>query len=315
MAKVLQTAEGVDAVRVLSMPDFDVVPYSQRYLALAGRLGLDFSNILFLLDHLPLALTGPSHEAQRADVARLLGERRAAVSAALPDLLALHFAPLSRPGRVEVMGQCVLPFVDALLNVLTGIALEPATAKLVSRVFSQAMGVALRRELEDQAALLRKLIETRFPGESALRQGSRLALLVLGRDALSGTLACSLHHHLKRLDGAPLTSAGLDEVPTHTGVPYIDRVARDGISADVRCRLQTLEGAGPEERMRFFGAGAHVCLGRAITLDMFRAVSGHLLTLPVSARVTAYQLRKDDVFAMPETFSVAVTAAGEPHDP
>lgn len=337
MARILQTVEGAKAVRVLSHPDYEVVPYAARYLALADRLGLDFSNIMVLLDHLPLAISGASHDAQRADVARLMAERRVAAMAALPQIMDLHFAALGRAGSVDLMADCVQPAVDSLLQTLADVAFATNEASLVSRVFSRTMGVAQRRTLEAEAARLRALIRKTHPNEPDLRHGSRLALLVLGRDALSGTLGRSLHHHLVSLSGQPqsgqfrsgdispdqtlpgqtransplhgqqLYGQPLPVVPTHTGVPYVDRISRQGTAPDIRCRLGSLEGGTADERLRFFGSGAHVCLGRALTLDLFAAVSAQLATFRTRVTVTDYHLRKDDVFAMPQVLQVTVT--------
>jgi hypothetical protein len=41
-----------------------------------------------------------------------------------------------------------------------------------------------------------------------------------------------------------------------------------------------------------------------VTLDLFRTVSAHLSGMQTRLRVTAYRLRKDDVFALPDIFEV-----------
>lgn len=307
MTAKIQMVEGAEAVRFLADPDYDVVPYHDRYAALADRLQLDFSNILYLLDHLPLALRETAHVDQRADVARLLADRRPHVAAALPAIIARHFAGLSRPGPCNLLDDCVKPTVEAMIATLIAADLSPTTANLVSRVFSQAMGVAQRRAMNAELAGLRRQIALAHPDESVLRQGSRLALVVLGRDALIGTLSRSLHAHLLDLDGRPLRTHPMPEVPTHTGVPYIDREAKADHGDVVRCRLQALEAAAPAERLRFFGAGPHVCLGRVLTLELFHQVSAHLSGLATSVRVDTFHLRKDDVFALPDIFTAWVS--------
>ncbi len=88
---------------------FSVVPYAERYASLGERLNLDFSNILFTLDHVPLCLDGPDHAEQRADVARLIAERRALVAAAIPGIVAQAFAPMAVPGRHDLLTEVVVP--------------------------------------------------------------------------------------------------------------------------------------------------------------------------------------------------------------
>ena len=308
MAAKLQTADGMEAARILAHPTYDVVPYAAWCESLADRLGLDFGNILTLPDRLPQAMRGVAHEEQRADVARLLAERRTAIADALPVLVERYFAVLRRPGDCDVLAECIWPLVDGLIKVMSDVAVDASTARLVSRVFSQAMGVAQRRTLDAELAGLLAQIRTAHPEENRLRQGSRLAVVVLGRDAMTGTLARSLHAHFAALGGQPLSARPLADVPTHTGVPYIDRVpkADHPDNPAIRCNLFTLEGAEPPDRMRFFGAGPHVCLGRMVTLDLFRTVSAHLSGFETKVQVTAYPLRKDDVFSLPDVFETRV---------
>ena len=304
------------ATEVLGSTDFSVVPYGDRYAALGARLKLNFDNILFALHHVPLCLDGPAHAEQRADMARLIGERRPAVTAALPGIVQTSFAVLSEPGPQDLLGRLVLPCVDALICVLAGTDLEFDRDALTSRIFSQSLGVARRKRLEREVADLVARMTATFPGDTPLRLGSRLSLAILGRDALIGTLALSLHDMLVKSTGRPLSETPLDMIPTHTGVPYIDRQAR--CPADVggaavapgdvvRCMLQSLEGADESARLRFFGAGAHLCLGRAVTLDLFEQIARHLATVQTRVTVTEFALRDDDVFACPETFNITVS--------
>ena len=309
------TVSDTEAPGVLASPEFDVVPYAGRYAALAARLGLDFGAILDMLGHIPLCLSGADHAAQRQDVARLLGETRSRVQAALPGLAARHLAPLARPGEVELMEAAVLPLVDEVIALLVGIPTGLPADTLISRVFSQAIGVAQRRRLEAEAAGLAARLAAAFPDEAPLRRGSRLALAVLGRDALIGTVARSLHAHVAGLDGAPLSARPMPEVPSHTGVPYIDRMARAdtrlgdrpvAAGEGVRCALASLEGGAEADRLRFFGAGPHVCLGRPLALELFAAISAHVAGLSVRVEILDYRLRRDDVFALPEVFKVRI---------
>jgi hypothetical protein len=307
LAASVHPVEGAEAVRILAHPDYDVVPYHDRVGALADRLQVDFGDILYLLDHLPLALRGMAHTDQRADVARLLADRRAPVSALLPDMVARHFRVLSQPGQHDLLAACMTPLVEALIATIVEADLSGTTANLVSRVFSQSMGPAQRRQMNAELAGLRRQIALAHPDETGLRHGSRLALVVLGRDALIGTLARSLHAHLLTLAGRPLRSIVMPAVPTHTGVPYIDRESRTDPTQVMRCRLQALEATEPNERLRFFGAGPHVCLGRVLTLDLFQQVSAHLADVESRITVTEFHLRKDDVFALPDVFTVTVS--------
>lgn len=314
---MMLSVRGNAAVQVLASPAFAAVPYAARYDALAERLKLDFSAIIFSLSHLPLGLRGLEHAAQRADVARLMAERRGALAAALPGIVARSFACLNVPGEHEVMAAAIVPCVDAVIGEMVGMPPDLAADSLVSRVFSQKIGVAQRRRLEGELArLIARLVEA-FPGESDERIGSRLTLVVLGRDSLFGTLGNSLRALFDQADGRALSGFRLAVPPSHTGVPYIDReaVADTAVSGRlvengtvVRCMLDSLEGADDAARLRFFGHGAHLCLGRAAALDLFGVLAEHLAGLSARVRVLEVVPRDCDVFSIPDKFIIEVEA-------
>jgi hypothetical protein len=244
-----------------------------------------------------------------------MAERRAAVAVALPAIVARGFSVLGRPGRVDMLADCIHPVVEAIIAELIGTATGLTSDALVSRVFSQALGVAQRLRMEAELAQLRSHLEARYGTDEAERNGSRMALAVLGRDALIGTLGCSLHAHFQALAGAPLSSKPLPRVPTHTGVPYIDRRARAaGQVAEmalhegdvVRCRLQSLEDGTDADRLRFFGSGPHLCLGRAVSTDLFAELSAYLSGLTTRPCDIGFSLRRDDVFSVPKSFTVRI---------
>ena len=58
--------------------------------------------------------------------------------------------------------------------------------------------------------------------------------------------------------------------------------------------------------MRFWGFGAHLCLGRKLSLQIWRGITTELLTLAPVVTVTRYGLLRDDVFAIPGTFEIEV---------
>lgn len=305
-----------DATAVLASPDFDVVRYGDRYGQLAERLGLDFDAIRFALDHIPLCLRGEDHAAQRARIGRIIAENRPALIAAMPAMLDQGLACLAEPGEHDVMAHCIGPIVDGTISALCGSATGLTPDTLVSRVFSQSLGIAKRQRMEAEMAALRDRMVAAFPGLAPQDLGARLALAILGHDALVGTLARSIHAHIDACAGGPLNARPFDKIPTHTGVPYIDREALTQATVGgqthapgdhLRCQIGSLEAEGPAERMRFFGAGAHVCLGKPLSLELLGGIRDRLARMTTRVTITDYRLRKDDVFLLPETFTITVT--------
>lgn len=313
-SKPVRAALGDQALEVLASQDFHTVPYGARQDALAQRLGIDLSAVTFALTHVPLALNGPEHRRKRAAIGRAIRDGQRELIPHLPTLVETHFGPLARPGDVDVMDRCVTPFITAALARLTGC--DPKTdMSMVSRIFSQSIGVSQRKRMQAQIAALRAELSEKYPNDDEA-VGERIALLALGRDALVGTIALSLLKHLQDLSGAPLSSCPMAATPTRTGVPYIDRSAREGARFDghdlaegeqVRCQLASLEEAPKLEASRFFGAGAHVCLGRPISMTLFAEIADYLSAVNTHIDVLDFALRKDDVFRLPDRFTVRVS--------
>ena len=104
--------------------------------------------------------------------------------------------------------------LNPLVNDIMGIISDIDQAQLnhcssVSAVFDRSIGIAKRRRIADEIAALRKGITDRLgPGASEEDVGLRLALLILGRDALTGTLGESLHRLFERNPGHRLSEIG-----------------------------------------------------------------------------------------------------------
>lgn len=298
-----------DALRILADPDYIPVAYGARHHRLAERLGLDFSAILFAIAHIPLCQSGAVHQAARARLARLIGATKGQVETAIPEHVARHMAPLSVPGPTDVLGEVIGPLVSDVLSDLVGLPLGLEVDSLVSGVFSQSMGVAKRRRMEAELADILDRIR-QITGGSEQEVGDRLALAILGRDALFGTLGVSLAAQINAAAGRPIGQVAWPELPPETGVPYIDRcpAAPDSTAPDVRLHLKTLEASeDPRARLKFFGSGLHTCLGRATSLALWTAMGQALAQNQRQVTVSAWCLRRDDVFQCPEQFEVVVT--------
>lgn len=307
-----------DPAEILRAAALDVVPYGARHAALAERLGIDLSATVFALDHIPLCLERARHPPRRRAIAELIAAGTPALRADLPALVARHFAPFFRPGRIEALAGAVQPCVAAVLSRLAGFDLGLAPDTLVSRIFSPALGPARRRRMEAELRGLIARIRAAHPAADAAETGTRLALAILGHDALTGTLAASLAAILPADAPRPLAALGWEATPPRTGVPYIDRLAlRDVRVGDravaagevVRARLDRYEAAPAAARTAFFGAGAHLCLGRPLSLDLWAEIADQMRAATTAARLVAAPLRRDDVFHMPERLDVEVTPA------
>lgn len=300
--------------QVLGGPEFEPVTYAERHRMLGARLGFDVSEILRAIRAIPLCQRGAAHAETRRRLAGLIAEgsgRVAEFSATeLPEMVRRLF----EPGRHDVMGEFIHPCVDRILEGTIGLAPQAPGDTVISRVFSQSMGVARRRRMNSELGALRARLSEAFPQMSTEETDDRIALSILGTDTLRGTIGCSLHAVLTGgADGGPRRDHA--SLPPRTGVPYIDREAMvptvvEGQAHDAgvtfRACLEALEAADMAGRMRFWGFGAHTCLGRRMSLQVWRGITAELTRLAPQVEVTRYTLARDDVFAIPDCFEIEV---------
>ena len=74
----------------------------------------------------------------------------------------------------------------------------------------------------------------------------------------------------------------------------------------LRIFLQALAYAQePRSRTGFFGAGAHACLGRPLSIEVWRAMTEQLSRVSLRAHIFSYTARTSDyVFTCPEELEV-----------
>lgn len=307
-------ARNATALAVLSSDSFGVTPHIQFTAALAERLKLDLSATLLVMRQLPLWSDGPRHATLRRDVASFLAEdRRAKTQTAARRMCdSIHTALVDASGEIDLLA-LIRDLADTFMEEVTGLPRFAPEGTALPNIFSSNIGVAARRTLD--AALRRQLEVARslFPAEDDTRLALRVGQWVMGRDALIGTLGLTLNRHLTALQGAPLCKHPLPKVPTDTGVAVIGRISQEdtqvdgcpvGAGALVECRLDSFSQGTETERLRFFGAGAHVCIGRPLGLEFFAVVANELNRCQFGLHVVQFVRKEDDVFDIPSTFRV-----------
>lgn len=306
--------KGETAIAVLASQDFDVLAFGPRHAHLAERTGVDLSAVVQMMDYVPLTLRGDAHRAARQQAARVMGFGHANAVALLPDLARQLAQVLKTPGRHDLMTAVVAPMTDALVSALVGVPLQSPPDSMIARVFSETIGIAKRRRMNDEMAVLLARVEKAFPHEGAATHGARVSMAVLGRDATIGTIGMSLHHWLQGVQGV-IADHPLAPQPTRTGVPSISRQALRDTTLQgcpvaqgkiLVCDMQSLETNDAADHLRFFGAGAHVCLGRRLTLALFVAMADAVAGVTTRVDKVEMTLRRDDIFAIPDALWVTV---------
>ncbi|MEO1776734.1 MAG: hypothetical protein AAFS07_17480 [Pseudomonadota bacterium] len=310
--RLIDVLDQDEVLKVLSDDRFVPVDYGDRHAALGDRLGLDFSAITFAIEHIPLCQHGERHAESRKRMAQVIADGRARMVARIPEHVERRLAPLRVPGRHDAIDAIVNPLVNDLISDLIGVKLDVGPDSNVSGIFSQAAGVSKRKRMQAELQTLRERLEEAFGDQGVAAVGDRVGLAILGRDATLGTLSFSMAAHIERAEGRPLSTVVAEPTPTHTGVPYVDRRPVPGLEEVAaepqrRVHLSAFEEAeNARDRHKFFGAGIHVCLGRPLTLDLWKHVAAYMADCDRQVRVLELRTRKDDVFRCPDIFQIEV---------
>ena len=97
--------------RLLSSPDARPATYSDDYVLLQERFGIDFSNVLFAFSQVPLCLHDEPHRHARRRFAGFLTARKSDIAHSIAKGVEAHLAILRQEGEVEIMRQVFTPLV------------------------------------------------------------------------------------------------------------------------------------------------------------------------------------------------------------
>ena len=318
---VVVAPEDIDAL--LRRPELKEFPTDgvaiHEYLE--KRLDRGLPNLRFAFAHLPLCLEGAEHRSVRRAMAEYLTERRGAMATAVPRLVDQWLGVLETKDEIELVTEVLEPLVGDLIGALTGIDLSgKPTLWRVSSVFDRLIGFNKRLEQEDAVAALRELIREKIGANgSEEEEVVILSYLVLGRNSLGGTLCESLYRLLAANEGRKLSEIPFPVFPNETGVPYIERIVtadieQGGVSyrAGDRVRLQMQSLAYSDrasERARIFGIGAHACLGKQLSMDVWGAIGRKLAGNHRRVTVRGYAVRTwDFIFTCPTKIQIGLSA-------
>jgi hypothetical protein len=309
-----------DAKSLLTTPHLRVVAFGDAYGELERRTAHSFPNLLFAFRHVPLCLNGSDHRDARRRIADFLSRRRAGFAAAVPGMVDRHFAVLDRQSDVDLMDDVLNPLVAEFIGALTETKItDGGSIRRASLIFDRMLGLKKRLQLEEEIGSIRAMIR-QSPGAdlSEEDEGLRLALFVLGHDALLGTLGENLYQILKANSKRRLDEIAFPAIPVETGVPYVERVVAEpfehaGIAFSrgerIRVLMQGLVySAEAEDRARMFGVGLHACLGRQMSLDIWARITAKLSKTRRTVEILSYAMRTGDyVFTCPSLLLIRVS--------
>jgi len=289
---------------LLRHPDVDVIDFRGVVASLSARFGQDFSHSAAVLDHVTLGLSGPEHLAARRAQTLFLKARAEPALDAFRSTLGpdLAVAAARRDEAFDFAFDVLAPALGALFVTLTGVAGDaPGATPSLSQLFDRYLGVNRRLQIEKRlGARLVELAAAKVAPEEALM---RVALTVVGADSLFAALCESLRAVLAEAPDMRLCDIDWPAAMPRTGVPYVDRFARKAIEIDgqtiaagarLRLYVEAIAFAEPERATDLFGVGAHLCLGKAISQQVWLDLTAALAALPVRLSLIEHAWRRSD---------------------
>ncbi len=315
-AWVVASARQCEAI--LLSPHLSVSPYRLVYEDMARRNPhFAFPNLLFAFKYIPMCVNGDEHRSARRRIAEFVAGRKSIASAAAQDIVDRWVGKLAGSAQIELMEEVLQPMVKEFLAALIG---TEATGLIhgASAVFDRMMGARKRRKLDDELGAIRvRIRHTIGPNGSEEEEGIRLALFVLGNDALAGGFGESLYQVFRANPERLLSEIDYPAVPNETAIPFVERIVTEPFECEgvafrkgdrIRIMLQSFLYTGDAaDRVRVFGAGIHTCLGRQLSLEFWSVFTRRLSQITARVEILDYALRDEDyVFTYPSKLLIAL---------
>jgi len=279
---------------------------------LQQKYAVSLPNLVFAATHIPLLNEGAPHLAMRRALSRYLDEARERMAEAGQALVERHFASLEREGEVELVDDVLVPLMRDFFSELAGMPGRLPFVPLVNTTLFDHW-VTLKSLLAAEAEigeLRRAIAEVRGPAMTAEEEQLIVAVSILARDSLLSTLADGLRLLLGASPGRRMDEIEYPARPPETGVAIAEREAGEAFdyggvrfNRDDWIRLYyhgVTHGPGRTNANLMFGSGAHACLGRYLSLDLWQSIARKLATIPRRVDMVEFAYRRNRVFVMPQ---------------
>ncbi len=293
-----------------------MVDYKSETTKLSRGLGVDLIETEKLFDNVPLALEGSNHATVR---------RKMAIDIRQHSNLSLQkFKDFSRENittsfalknTFNIVSEVFSPCVLRLMADLSQVCLPPYSSEASpSQLFDKTLSVNRRKMVNEKIKAIRENAKIDLPDDSA---EMRAAMAVIGTDSLLASITGSFVYEIERNARRRMSEIVWSQKIPITAVPYVERVAKRSIrlcdahikkDQRVRLYLDSFESGGDDGYDHYFGSGRHVCLGKAISQQVWRELTTALSATGKRAAIKAVSYRSSDyVFNFPNIVEVAVT--------
>jgi cytochrome P450 len=285
--------------QILRSPEAALLDLGEILAAVKAKFGVELANVEYACKVLPVLVHEDVHPSIRRQFAAFLSGRLAELDAQLPGIVESSLAPLRSKGKVEIIGQVVNPLIQRVFSIFLKSDMPAEFLTLhVTEILSFKAMVTYLKKLDARIAIVLSYLRATTTDEEEV--GWKFTCLVFGLHTVTMMLAESLVTALRTCDGSGRTAAKLPDFPVETGVPVSHRRARTDFKIEghkfqagdfIRLQMQAL-GYSPvsEDRKFIFGAGAHTCLGKHVSLRIWDAFRREFDAIGLRARITDYKL-------------------------
>ena len=283
--------------------DFVAADFAEWHRSL-GRMGIDCSSLIEILNYVAIANEGKRHAEIRKSLARVIAAQASSTKEAAAKTVTEIVPVLCREGQsVDLVREIIRPACDTLFEHLLGIPMPSHDGISASQIFDLYLSLNRRKEIISQAGVM---LETYTEAQSSLNTapGYATSLRMLGYDSIVGSLGGSILYALEGAPGKRLCDISYPEALPRTGVPYVERFAATdcrfgdaAIKQGDRIRLYLDPGAQRGHTNNGecnFGRGRHSCLGEDLSSWLWRALTDEVAQLPLRFTVERAVRRKPD---------------------
>ena len=279
--------------------------------AVETRYGLKLDGMRALARDIPLLIEGGHHQEIRGAMARFLSSRRRPARESGTELAATVAQRLGAGGRMEVFSTILRPAVRDYFANMLGVEVDFAPLS-ITRIFDRHLSMSQLQAIETGLAELRAALAPVSTPEYP--ETVMMGLVLLGRDSLLGSISESAiqlfaDHLNRRLDDPEIGAPRLNGAVAIAERVAVDSVPTAGVTFAKGERVRLFYQGynlldSDTARMGAFGAGAHSCLGRPLSLDFWNALARAIKQVPRTVRDLTFENDRSPVFYMPKSITV-----------
>lgn len=308
------TCEADTMLSILRNSIFAVVDFKKGTANISQALGVDLLATEKLLDYVPFAHEGKYHAALRKEMAVEINERAETALDHYSRFTSARVSALFETNiSFNIVSELFAPCVFQLMSELSGVCLSTHEDVSPTQVFDRSLSVNRRKQIDRQIRQIHNEASKNFPSGNA---EMRSAMLAIGSDSLLGSISESFCHEIAENATRRLNEIAWEPKIPVTAVPYVERIASEAVeiggvqvkeSQRVRIYLDVFESQGSHGFEHYFGAGRHVCLGKAVSQMAWQILTSQLGRIEKKIKINKVTYRSADyLFNFPSAIDVSV---------